>query len=84
MRNYDLNGVIQIIKEKKLQNKHSKGRNQWDFLKQFDGKTVCSFIEAAKAKTSNSIPATFQRSNWWDREIDWNLERGNITIKDSE
>ena len=38
------NGKIKIQSEKKLQNKMSKGRNMWDFLKKYDGKDVNEFI----------------------------------------
>ena len=82
MEHYELNGVIQIVQEKKLNNIPSKGRNQWEVLKQFNGETVSSFVEAAKAKTRNSPPGTFQESNWWERELAWNLERNNIAIRD--
>jgi hypothetical protein len=54
MSNYDLDGVIQIIQEKRLQNIPSKGRNQWEFLKNFNGSRVSDFIESAKIKTKNS------------------------------
>lgn len=81
MRSYELDGVINIIQEKKLKNIPSKGRNQWEFLKKFDGYKVIDFIESAKAETKSSPLDTFQKSNWWDREIDWNIERGNIIIR---
>ena len=84
MKNYDLDGIINIIQEKRLQNKPSKGRRQWEFLKKFDEKKVSAFIESAKIETKNSPAETFQESNWWEREIDWNIEKGNITIKSSK
>ncbi|MGZ3745372.1 MAG: hypothetical protein ACXVBQ_16030 [Pseudobdellovibrionaceae bacterium] len=84
MRNYDLDGIINIIQEKRLQNIPSKGRRQREFLKKIDGNKISVFFELAKIETKSSPAETFQESNWWEREIDWNIERGNITIKSSE
>jgi hypothetical protein len=80
MINYDLNGVIYIIQEKKLQNIPSKGRSQCEFLKKFDRKKVSDFIDSARTETENRDNGTFQEGNWWEREIKWNLERRNIKI----
>jgi len=80
MSDYNLDDIICLIQEKKLQNIPSKGRNQWDFLKEFDGKPLGSFIESAKEKTASSPKGTFQESNWWEREIAWNIKRGNIRV----
>jgi hypothetical protein len=81
MPDYNESDVIHIIQEKILQNIPSKGRNQWDFIKQFDGKKIGEFVESAKIKTANSDSELFQGGTWWYREISWNLERGNITLK---
>jgi len=80
MSSYNLDDIICLIQEKKLQNIPSKGRNQWSFLKGFDGKPLSSFIEAAKEKTASCPTGTFQESNWWEREIAWNIKRGNIKM----
>ena len=74
-------GKIKIQNEKKLQDKKSKGRNMWNFLKKYDGKDVDEFINDAKLETKNSKKGIYQDSNWWDRELEWNLERGNIILK---
>lgn len=74
-------GIIKIQNEKKLQDKESKGRNMWNFLKKYDGKDVVDFINDAKLETKNSKKGTYQDSSWWDRELEWNLERGNIILK---
>ena len=74
-------GTIHIIEEKKLNNIPSKGRNQWEFLKQYDGKSILSFIEAAKADTKIKPVETYQTGNWWKREIDYCLEHGFLEIK---
>jgi len=81
MISYDLNCVIHIIQENKLQNRLSKGRRQWDFLKTFNGRKVSDFIDSARIKTENSPIDTFQEGNWWEREIKWNIERCNIEIR---
>ena len=75
------NGTIKIKTEKKLQNKMSKGRNMWNFLKKYDGKDVNEFIKDAKVETKKAKRGTYQDSNWWDRELEWNLERKNIILK---
>ena len=75
------NGKIKIQNEKKLQNKMSKGRNMWNFLKKYDGKDVNEFIQDAKLETKKAKKGTYQDSNWWDRELEWNLERKNIILK---
>jgi hypothetical protein len=81
MKHFDLDSLIRVVQEKKMNNTPSKGRNQWEFLKKFDGKSLGSFVEAAKVKTRNSSTGIFQEGNWWNREIDWNVERGNIAIR---
>ena len=80
MTNINSTAVIRIIAEKKLQNIPSKGRNQWDLLEQFDGRSVASFIEAAKAQTQKAPDGMYQGGNWWQRELAYNLEHGNIEL----
>jgi hypothetical protein len=84
MEHYNLNNVIHIKCEKKMQNKPSKGRRQWEFLEKFDGKTLGSFFEAAEAKTRTSPAGSFQEGSWWKRETDWNIQRNNIVIYKSK
>ena len=79
--NFKFTGRITIKNEKNLQNKDSKGRNMWDFLKKYDGKDVNEFIKDAKVETKKAKKGTYQDSNWWDRELEWNLERKNIILK---
>ena len=81
MSKFDPNATIKILAEKKLANKPSKGRNQWELLKQFHGKSVESFIEAAKAKTKQVSDEIYQSGKWWKRELRYNLDKGNIVLK---
>ncbi len=69
MNAYTSNHYIDIVAEKRVQSA-SKGRNQWLFLKKFDGKRVVDFIEAAKVATRLAPSGTYQNGNWWDRELD--------------
>jgi hypothetical protein len=69
MNAYTSNHYIEIVAEKRVQSA-SKGRNQWLFLKKFDGKRVVDFIEAAKVATRLAPSGTYQDGNWWDRELD--------------
>ncbi len=69
MNAYTSNHYIEIVAEKRVQSA-SKGRNQWIFLKKFDGKRVVDFIEAAKVATKLQPSGTYQDGNWWDRELD--------------
>lgn len=80
MAQFPLQGIIKRMAEKRLQDKPSMGRNQWMFMKSFDGKRVSEFFSAAEQATANSPPQTFQGGAWWERELAWNLERGNIVI----
>lgn len=73
-------GIIKIIKEKNMKSIPSKGKNQWNILKQFNNKKEKYFIEYAKELTKNEPLDKFQQGSWWKREIEWNLERGNIII----
>jgi hypothetical protein len=84
MTNINIAAVIRIITEKKLKNIPSKGRNQWDLLKQFNGRSVESFIEAAKAQTQKALDGMYQGGNWWQRELAYNLEHGNIELVSDE
>lgn len=77
--NYLSSGIIRIQEEKKLQNKPSKGRNQWNVLRNFDSKTVQEFITESERLTQLK-PLDFQTGSWWNRELEWNLERNNIAI----
>jgi hypothetical protein len=80
MTNINPTAVIRIIAENKLRNILSMGRNQWDLLKQFDCRSVESFIETAKAQTQKATGGIFQGGNWWQRELAYNLEHGNIEL----
>lgn len=82
MSKYNQQAIIEIIAEKNLLNMPSKGRNQWELLKQFNGKTVESFTEAAKAKTKQMPAEVYQSGSWWDRELEYNLEKNNIMLKE--
>lgn len=74
---------IEIVGEKVVQ-RASKGRNQWLFLKTFDGRTVGAFTDAAKAHTRQSLTGTFQQGNWWDRELSYCLEKRVIRLVDTQ
>jgi hypothetical protein len=80
MATYNPSHIIPIVCEKRLQNKPSMGRNQWAFLKRFDGKRISDYIEAAKAETRQARSGTYQEGEWWLRELAWNLERGNVEL----
>jgi hypothetical protein len=58
MNAYTSNHYIEIVAEKRVQSA-SKGRNQWLFLKKFDGKRVVDFIEAAKVATRLAPSGTY-------------------------
>jgi hypothetical protein len=70
MAYYKENHYIEIVGEKRTHGA-SKGRNQWLFLKKFDGKRVIDFVEAAKIATRRASPGTYQEGNWSDRELDY-------------
>jgi hypothetical protein len=78
MSQYDSEKIIRIVQQKKLNNIPSKGRNQWVFIQGFDGQAINTFIDAAKAEVN---PGLYQEGEWWNREVQWNLERGNITLE---
>ena len=84
MTKYNSNAIIEILAEKKLMDMPSKGRNQWEFLKRFHGKTVEEYIEAAKAETKGSSGDLYQSGPWWNKELAWNLDKGNITLKNND
>lgn len=73
---------IRVIGDKVVQGA-SKGRNQWLLLRQFDGRTVGDFTEAAKAHTRQSPPGTYQQGSWWNRELSYCLDKGVIRLIDS-
>jgi hypothetical protein len=73
--------IIAICGEKVVQ-RVSKGRNQWLLLKQFHGRTVGEFIEAAQAQTARSPSGTYQQGRWWDRELSYCVEKRVIRLVD--
>ena len=73
--------IIEIRGEKVVQSA-SKGRNQWLLLKQFHGRTLGDFIEAAKTQTRRAPSGTYQQGRWWDRELSYCLEKRVIRLLD--
>ena len=78
------NHYIRINKEKILSSGGEKAKNQWEILKQFNKSTISKFQEKAMNETLNSPNSTFQSSNWWDREIDYCLQRRIISLLDKD
>ena len=75
---------IKINKEKLPTTGGEKAKNQWALLKQFNKKSISQFQEKAMNATLNSSNFTYQSSNWWDREIDYCLQRRIISILDKK
>lgn len=73
--------IIAIGGEKVVQ-RVSKGRNQWLLLKQFHGRTVGEFIDAAQAQTEHLPIGTYQQGRWWDRELSYCVEKRVIRLVD--
>jgi hypothetical protein len=78
---FDKTKKIRVLEEKVLRNIPSKGRRQWDVLRECDGKTVQDFYDIAKAKTRSSVSETYQSGSWWSAELRWCLDRGYITLE---
>lgn len=83
MTDYTQNHHLEIVSEKVVQSA-SKGRNQWLFLKKFDGKRVIDFVEAANLATRYAPPDTYQVGSWWYRELDYCRKKGVIRIVESD
>jgi hypothetical protein len=80
MKHFPLNGVIRILGEKDVR-PGSKGSRQWQVLKQFNGKTVEDFHQAAQLSTRLKPQGTYQTSNWWVRELDYCWNHGVIKVE---